>query len=73
MLNFRVADLDAMLLQLRAAGIRVEPDVEESAYGRFGWTVDPEGRRIELWEPPVHRAADARGMRWPEPGRSQAG
>ena len=52
MLNFRVADLDAMLLQLKAAGVRVEPDIEESAYGRFGWTVDPEGRRIELWEPP---------------------
>lgn len=52
MLNFRVRDLDAMLTQLRAAGVRVEPDVEESAYGRFGWTVDPEGRRIELWEPP---------------------
>ncbi len=53
MLNFRVADLDAMLVQLRAAGVRVEADIEESAYGRFGWTVDPEGRRIELWEPPT--------------------
>jgi predicted enzyme related to lactoylglutathione lyase len=53
MLNFRVADLEAMLTQLRSAGVKVEPDVEESAYGRFGWTVDPEGRRIELWEPPA--------------------
>jgi predicted enzyme related to lactoylglutathione lyase len=52
MLNFRVRDLDAMLSQLRAAGVRVEPAIEESEYGRFGWTVDPEGRRIELWEPP---------------------
>ncbi len=58
MLNFRVADLDAMLLQLRAAGVRVEPDIEESPYGRFGWTVDPEGRRIELWEPPAVAATD---------------
>ena len=52
MLNFRVRDLDAMLRQLKASGVRVEPEVEESGYGRFGWTVDPEGRRIELWEPP---------------------
>ena len=62
MLNFRVADLDAMLLQLRAAGVRVEQEVEESAYGRFGWTVDPEGRRIELWEPPRStEASDGQG------------
>ncbi len=52
MLNFRVADLDAMLLQLKASGIRVEPEIEESTEGRFAWTVDPEGTRIELWEPP---------------------
>ena len=58
MLNFRVRDLDAMLNQLRAAGVRVEPDVEESSYGRFGWTVDPEGRRIELWEPPQATPAE---------------
>ncbi len=56
MLNFRVSDLDAMLTQLRSAGIRVEPEIEESSYGRFGWTVDPEGRRIELWEPPTQAA-----------------
>ena len=66
MLNFRVADLDAMLLQLRAAGVRVEPDIEESSYGRFGWTVDPEGRRIELWQPPA--VTDALG----EPGNPLA-
>ncbi len=52
MFNFRVADLDAMIRQLRAAGIRVETEIEEGDQGRFGWTVDPEGHRIELWEPP---------------------
>ena len=61
MLNFRVRDLDAMLTQLRAAGVRVEPDLEESSYGRFGWTVDPEGRRVELWEPPA-ASPDEQGL-----------
>jgi predicted enzyme related to lactoylglutathione lyase len=52
MINYRVADLDAMLVQLRAAGVSVDERVEESEYGRFGWVMDPEGNRIELWEPP---------------------
>jgi predicted enzyme related to lactoylglutathione lyase len=52
MLNFRVADLDAMLAQLRAAGADVVDDVQDMAdVGRFGWVVDPEGNRIELWQP----------------------
>ena len=53
MVNFRVADLDAMLAQLRAAGVEVADAVEESEFGRFGWAVDPEGTRFELWEPPA--------------------
>ncbi len=52
MVNFTVRDLDAMLAQLRAAGVEVDARVEEHEYGRFGWCVDPEGNRIELWEPP---------------------
>ena len=52
MVNFRVRDLDAMLAQLRAAGCRVEDKVEDSEFGRFGWVIDPEGNKIELWEPP---------------------
>src|SRR5262249_52196494 len=52
MVNFRVADLDAMLAQLRSAGVEVIDALEESEYGRFGWAVDPEGTRFELWEPP---------------------
>ena len=51
MLNFRVANLDAMLTQLRAAGAVVEDEVSEESYGRFGYAVDPEGNRFELWEP----------------------
>ena len=51
MVNFRVRDLDAMLAQLRAAGVDVDDRVEEMEYGRFGWATDLEGNRFELWEP----------------------
>ena len=52
MVNFRVRDLHAMLGQLRANGCEVDDKVEDSEYGKFGWVMDPEGNRIELWEPP---------------------
>ena len=52
MINYRVVDLDAMLAQLRAAGISVDDRIEQSEFGRFGWASDPEGNRFELWQPP---------------------
>jgi predicted enzyme related to lactoylglutathione lyase len=52
MVNFRVDDLDALLAQLGAAGVRVDPKRADYAeYGRFAWIWDPEGNRVELWEP----------------------
>ena len=51
MVNYRVRDLDALLAQLRAAGVEVDGRVEETEQGRFGWAVDPEGNRFELWQP----------------------
>ncbi|MCP2167976.1 VOC family protein [Goodfellowiella coeruleoviolacea] len=51
MLNLRVDDLTMMLTRLRARGVEVLDQTEDSEYGRFGWCVDPEGNRIELWEP----------------------
>ncbi|RZS80152.1 glyoxalase/bleomycin resistance protein/dioxygenase superfamily protein [Motilibacter rhizosphaerae] len=52
MLDFRVRDLDAMLAQLRAHGADVDGEVQEmDGVGRFGWVRDPEGNRIELWQP----------------------
>ena len=52
MVNFTVRDLDAMLAQLRAAGIEVDDKIEVmDGIGRFGWAVDPDGNRFELWEP----------------------
>lgn len=50
MINYRVVNMDRMLAQLRRAGIAVEK-VEDHDYGRFAWLTDPEGNRIELWEP----------------------
>ena len=52
MINYRVANLDRMLEQLREAGVPVEK-VENHDYGRFAWISDPEGNRIELWQPPT--------------------
>lgn len=51
MINFRVADLDAMIAQLRAARIEVTPGPETYPNGRFARLHDPEGNAIELWEP----------------------
>ena len=52
MLNFRVRDLDAMLAQLRAKGANVDAEAQDmEGVGRFGWVTDPEGNRIELWQP----------------------
>lgn len=50
MINYRVANLDRMLAQLRTKGVIIDK-VEDYDYGRFAWITDPEGNRIELWEP----------------------
>ena len=52
MVNYRVADVHALVAALRAEGCNVVGKVEESEYGKFGWVVDPEGNKVELWEPP---------------------
>jgi predicted enzyme related to lactoylglutathione lyase len=52
MVNYRVDDLHALLSLLRAEGCDVDDKVEESEFGKFGWVMDPEGNRVELWEPP---------------------
>ncbi len=50
MINYRVANLDRLLEQLRCADVAIEK-IEDYDYGRFAWITDPEGNRIELWEP----------------------
>ena len=52
MVNYRVADLHALLAALKAEGCNVLDKVDESEYGKFGWVVDPEGNKVELWQPP---------------------
>lgn len=52
MINFRVANLDALLAKLRSEGVQVDEQAEKSEFGYFGWIMDPEGNRVELWEPP---------------------
>jgi predicted enzyme related to lactoylglutathione lyase len=53
MLNFQVDDLDGVLEKLTAAGVKVDPKRDDSDFGRFGWFEDPEGNRVELWQPPA--------------------
>ena len=52
MVNYRVDDLHAVLAALREEGCTVDAKVEESEFGKFGWVMDPEDNRIELWQPP---------------------
>ena len=52
MVNYRVEDLHAVLAALRTEGCAVDDKVEESEFGKFGWVMDPEGNRVELWQPP---------------------
>jgi catechol 2,3-dioxygenase-like lactoylglutathione lyase family enzyme len=59
MLNYIVDDLDATLAELRAQGVQVDERVERHEYGNFGWLTDPDGNRIELWQPPVAPVSDA--------------
>lgn len=52
MVNYRVEDLHALLAALREEGCNVDSKTDDSEYGKFGWVVDPEGNKIELWQPP---------------------
>ena len=52
MINYRVADLRGLLKLLREEGCQVLEKVEESEFGMFGWVMDPEGNKVELWQPP---------------------
>jgi predicted enzyme related to lactoylglutathione lyase len=52
MVNYRVADLHALLAALRNEGCNVLDKADESEFGKFGWVMDPEGNKVELWQPP---------------------
>jgi len=51
MINYRVHDLEALLAVLKEEGVPLDGDMETYDYGKFGWVIDPEGNRVELWQP----------------------
>ena len=53
MVNFRVDDLDDLLKRLAEAGVPIDPKRDNHEYGKFAWIWDPEGNRVELWQPPA--------------------
>ncbi|MEO8674835.1 MAG: VOC family protein [Casimicrobiaceae bacterium] len=52
MINYRVADVTGLLKALRDEGCNVVDKTDDSEYGKFGWVIDPEGNKVELWQPP---------------------
>jgi predicted enzyme related to lactoylglutathione lyase len=52
MINYRVEDLAALLQALREEGCNVLEKTDDSDFGKFGWVMDPEGNKVELWQPP---------------------
>jgi predicted enzyme related to lactoylglutathione lyase len=53
MINYRVEDLQALVAALRAEGCNVLDKVDDGEYGKFAWVIDPEGNKVELWQPPA--------------------
>jgi catechol 2,3-dioxygenase-like lactoylglutathione lyase family enzyme len=51
MVNYIVDDLDALLERLAQAGVQIDPKRQDESYGRFAWIFDPDGNKIELWQP----------------------
>jgi catechol 2,3-dioxygenase-like lactoylglutathione lyase family enzyme len=52
MINYIVDDMDAILARLASGSVRIDPKREDHDYGRFAWVYDPDGNKIELWQPP---------------------
>jgi predicted enzyme related to lactoylglutathione lyase len=53
MVNYRVDDLHALVAALKSEGCNVLEDISDSEFGKFAWVIDPEGNKVELWEPPA--------------------
>ena len=58
MINYRVENLAAVVAALKSEGVAVDDKIEETEYGRFAWLMDPEGNRVELWEPPEEKVEE---------------
>lgn len=59
MINYRVDDLEALLAELAAAGVSIDPNQMHESFGHFAWITDPEGNRLELWQPLADAPAEA--------------
>ena len=57
MINYRVENLEKLLGILKEEGVEIVGEMEESEFGKFGWIMDPDGNKIELWQPPTNEAA----------------
>lgn len=53
MINYSVDDLLALIKVLKEEGCNVLDKIDDSEYGKFAWVIDPEGNKIELWQPPA--------------------
>ncbi len=53
MIDYRVDDLHALVAALKAEGCNVLDKIADSEYGKFAWVIDPEGNKVELWQPPA--------------------
>jgi predicted enzyme related to lactoylglutathione lyase len=53
MVNYRVDDLQGLVAALKAEGCNVLDKLDDSEYGKFAWVIDPEGNKVELWQPPA--------------------
>ena len=53
MVNYRVEDLLSLVAALKAEGCNVLDKIDDSEYGKFAWVIDPEGNKVELWQPPA--------------------
>jgi len=60
MINYRVDDLDGMIAQLRAGGVEIVKGPDSDENGKFAWIMDPDGNKVELWEPKA--ADDSKGV-----------
>ena len=56
MINFCVRDIEGLVEKLRQKGVDVVEEIEETPEGKFTWFMDPEGNRVELWEPPSSKS-----------------
>lgn len=56
MINYRIDDMDAMLAQLQQGGVEILQGPESHENGRFAWIMDPDGNKVELWEPKLWQA-----------------